>query len=163
MRLPNLERFTRIGLALVTLVTAVACGDADEGDPADGDRDPSDEPEPRPTTFEAQVERGGGLYGDHCAKCHGDAGQGTEDGPLVVGEGRLPLTPPAERQVRTTEFRTALDVFAFASENMPGDAPGTLPDEDMVDILAFALFANGVELGEPLGFDNAESVIINTD
>lgn len=172
-RLTMANGFIGLALGVLVLSTAVGCGEsADDGtndpadgsdDPDDGADDPGDEPDDRPTTFDAQVERGAGLYGEHCAECHGDAGQGTENGPLVVGEGRLPLEPPADRQVRTAEFRTALDVFVFASENMPGDAPGSLSDEDMVDILAFALFANGVELDEPLGFDNAESIVINAE
>ncbi|HSC88846.1 MAG TPA: cytochrome c [Polyangiaceae bacterium] len=123
----------------------------------------SDDTAERPATFEAQVERGGQLFGDHCAHCHGDSGQGTSLAPAVVGEGALPLYPPAERQVRTSEFRTALDVFVFADANMPGDAPGSLPDDDLIDILAFALFANGVELDEPLSADNAASVVINAE
>jgi ubiquinol-cytochrome c reductase cytochrome c subunit len=102
--------------------------------------------EERPQTFDAQVERGGGLYGKYCASCHGDAGQGTDDGPAVVGEGAL------------ADFETALDVFEFSNEKMPGDNPGSLPAADMVDILAFALSANGVKLDEPLSGENAASI-----
>ena len=152
--------------AILIASTSVACGDGgdDNGDgdgdtnnnTGDGDGDSGD-------TFQAQVARGGELYGENCAKCHGDAGQGTENAPAVVGDDALPLEPPEERQVRTTEFHTALDMFVFADEYMPGDDPGSLPDQDMVDILAFALYANGVELDEPLSAANADSVVINED
>jgi len=159
MQLLKTNGFIGLMAAILVATTSVACGDGGNGD---GDGDSGDTGDTA-DTFEAQVQRGGELYGDHCAKCHGDAGQGTDRAPAVVGEGALPLDPPAERQVRTTQFHTALDVFVFADEYMPGDDAGSLPDEDMVDILAFALFANGVELDEPLGFDNADSVVINED
>lgn len=35
---------------------------------------------------EVAAKRGGSLYADHCAACHGDDGLGTEDGPPVWGE-----------------------------------------------------------------------------
>lgn len=152
--------FMMAGLVISTPIACNSGGDDDGSGASDGTDDTGDD---SPPTFEAQVERGGGLYGDHCAECHGDAGQGTNLAPAVVGEDALPLEPPAERQVRTAEFRTALDVFVFADEYMPGEDPGSLPDEDMVDILAFALFANGIELDEPLGFDNAQSIVIHRD
>lgn len=150
--------------AILIASTSVACGDGgdDNGD-GDTNNNGDGDGDSQTDTFEAQVARGGELYGDHCAKCHGDAGQGTENAPAVVGDDALPLEPPEEREVRTTEFHTALDVFLFADEYMPGDDPGSLPDQEMVDILAFALFANGVELDEPLDFDNANSVVINED
>jgi cytochrome c len=145
--------------AILIASTSVACGDTGDGDNDSGDGDGDFQED----TFEAQVARGGELYGDHCAKCHGDAGQGTEKAPAVVGDDALPLEPPEERQVRTTEFHTAMDVFLFADEYMPGDDPGSLPDQDMVDVLAFALYANGVDLDEPLSAANADSVVINKD
>jgi mono/diheme cytochrome c family protein len=138
-------------VCLAFFAAIVACS-------SDGD-DETDAVDDR--TFEQQVADGGELYGMHCAHCHGDAGQGTDDGPQVVGAGALPLEPPEERMVREAEFRTALDVFTFASENMPGDDPGSLSDQQIVDVLAFALFANGVMLEEPLGFDNAADIVIN--
>lgn len=146
------SRHKLVLLGLVVLMCPLAgCSSSDDEPP----------PEQEMATFEQQVERGGTLYGTHCAECHGNAGQGTSEAPAVVGEGALPRTPPATRTVRTAEFETALDVFVFASENMPGDDPGSLADQEMVDILAFALFANGVVLEEPLGFENAGDIVIN--
>jgi hypothetical protein len=63
--------------------------------------------------------------------------------------------------VRTEEFRTALDVYEFASENMPGDDPGSLEASEYVVILAFALSANGVELDTPLDAEVAADLVIN--
>src|SRR6187399_2980481 len=106
-------------------------------------------------TFEQQVEEGGALFGDHCAECHGDSGQGTDDAPRLVGEGALPEVPPEERMFRTNDFNTAADVYAFANQYMPADDPDEVSDQEMVDILAFALSANGIELDEELTTSNA--------
>src|SRR5262249_41302864 len=94
-------------------------------------------PETEPESFSAQVERGQQLYGEHCAKCHGADGTGGK-GPAVVGQGAL------------AKFSNAADVYAFASTKMPGDAPGSLPSDQMIAILAFDLHANGIDLEEPL-------------
>src|SRR5690606_14961726 len=92
-----------------------------------------------------QVARGQELYGQHCASCHGADGTGAS-APAVVGPGVL------------TRFANAAEVFAFASEKMPGNAPGSLSDEDMLAILAFDLHANGVALEEPLAPANAGAI-----
>lgn len=112
-------------------------------------------------TFEEQVEVGGELYGLHCADCHGDAGEGTDDAPRLVGEGALPKAPPDEREFRTNDFNTAADVFAFVSEYMPATDPDSVSETQKVDILAFALYANGVELEAPLTLDNADDVVLH--
>lgn len=109
----------------------------------------------------AQIQNGADLFADNCARCHGAMGMGTAIGPALVGPDALPLDPPAERILRTGQFRTAADVFAFASENMPLDSPGTLPTQGYVDILAFALDANGIMLDEPLTTGNADEITIN--
>lgn len=114
-----------------------------------------------PGSFDDQVEHGAVAYAEHCAHCHGDMGQGTADGPPVVGEGALPREPPEGSTARSTEFRTALDVFEFVTMYMPGDDPGALETATYVDILAFALFANGVELDEPLDAEVAEALVLN--
>jgi len=112
-------------------------------------------------TFADQVARGGALYGANCAKCHGDAGQGTDKGPAVVGEGVLPLDPPAAARHRKVQFRTALDVFLWVKETMPADAPGSLTDAQYVEILAFDLKANGVELKTPLDAEVAKGLALH--
>jgi S-disulfanyl-L-cysteine oxidoreductase SoxD len=98
---------------------------------------------------EEQAKRGGELYGTHCASCHGNAGQGGEKAPPVVGAGVLP-EKPRPGAVRNVEFKTALDVFTWVKASMPPTAPGSLADEEYVAILAFALKANGVTLQRPL-------------
>ena len=117
---------------------------------------------PEAETFAMQVERGGALYGTHCARCHGDDGSGTSRAPRVVGlaEGALPLDPPESREVRTEQFVTVGDVAAFASVNMPADAPGSLALDEYLAILAFALHANGIDLEQPLTLELAGDLTI---
>jgi cytochrome c len=95
---------------------------------------------------EAQATQGAQLYGKHCAKCHGEAGQGTKKAPPVVGKEALPLDPPAKAKVRKSQFHTAQDVAEFVAAKMPANKPGSLTLEEYYAILAFDLKANGVDV-----------------
>ncbi len=117
-------------------------------------------PEPA-ATFTEQVNRGMALYVEHCSSCHGADGKGTDQAPAVVGPTALPLDPPAGAQVRNVQFRTAFDVFQWVRVNMPGDAAGSLEDQEYVEVLAFDLKANGVELESPLDGENAKTVVLH--
>ncbi|MEQ8280268.1 MAG: cytochrome c [Deltaproteobacteria bacterium] len=114
------------------------------------------------TTTDAptMIQRGAALYGEECAHCHGDGGQGTDRGPRVVGEGALPYAPRADSQ-RDINFRTALDVFTWVKRTMPGEDPGSLTDEEYLAIMAFALDANGVKLSAPLDAATAEAIVLH--
>ena len=94
---------------------------------------------------EDQAAAGGKLFAKHCAKCHGDAGQGKK-GPPVVGKDALPLDPPATAKLRKTQFHTAQDVAAFVAANMPPKKGGSLTVDEYYAILAFDLKANGVDV-----------------
>jgi cytochrome c len=111
-------------------------------------------------TATAQIDRGKQLYVEHCAKCHGDGGQGTAQGPAVVGKAAFPqhARPGAKRDV---EFHTAADVFAWASKNMPEDAPGSLAADDLLAIFAFDLTANGVALSKLLDGAAAQAIVLH--
>lgn len=119
---------------------------------------------PEADTFAMQVDRGTVLYGTHCASCHGADGSGTS-APRLVGlaDGALPLDPPPTREVRTEQFVTVGDVAAFASVNMPADAPGSLALDEYLAILAFALHANGIDLEQPLTLELANDITIPRD
>lgn len=93
-----------------------------------------------------QVAEGGKLFGKFCAKCHGDAGQGTKKGPAVVGAAALTLDPPKGAKVRKDQFHTAQDVAAFVATKMPANKPASLTVDQYYDILAFDLKANGVDV-----------------
>jgi cytochrome c len=118
--------------------------------------------EPSKATGAAQAENGAKLYAKHCAKCHGDNGEGTKKAPAVVGKSALPLDPPAGAKKRTTKFRTAMDVAEFVVKNMPGDKPGSLKPEEYFDILAFDLEANGVDVSnKSINADTAKQIVLH--
>ncbi len=114
-----------------------------------------------PAAAAAQIARGQKAYAANCAKCHGDAGQGTKKAPAVVGKTALPLDPPAGAKVRKTQFHTAKDVADFVVKNMPGDHPGTLAAADYWAILAFDLKANGVDLKQELDEKTAAAITLH--
>jgi cytochrome c len=114
-----------------------------------------------PRTFSEQVTRGQSLYGQHCAECHGAAGQG-DKGPRLVGlkEGALPLDPPADRKYRKTRFVTVADVADFAVHNMPPKNGGSLTADEYWAIVAFDLHANGIDLDKKLTSEIAQTLTI---
>jgi len=144
----------------LSLCAALLAGCDGAPEELDGGTPPGDAATPNP--FEAQVARGGALFGANCARCHGADGSGTAIAPRLVGlaEGALPLDPPASRMVRTAQFVTVGDVAAFASVNMPADAPGSLTTDEYYAILAFDLSANGIDLETELTAEIAAGLTI---
>lgn len=150
MNMQKLDAVVLLGsLALVT-----ACGATDAK---------SANSEPAPTTFSEQVTKGADEYGEHCAKCHGASGEGTAQGPAVVGPTALPLDPPSGAKARTSKFITVADVASFVVKNMPGDTPGSLSTDEYYSILAFDLHANGIDLDKKLDGTVAASLTIPRD
>ena len=147
-------------LAALALAALAACNsnDRDEDDWRDA-RSMGDDA----AAASDQVAAGGQAFAQHCARCHGDAGQGTDEAPPVVGAGALPREPRPWQTIRTRPFETALDVALFATENMPPkpEARAKVEEDDYWAILAFALHANGIELEEPLGPTNARSIVLH--
>lgn len=102
-----------------------------------------------PQNFAAQVALGQKLYGEKCASCHGDSGEGKK-APAVVGisKGALPLDPPPTAKYRKQQFKTVADVADFVVKTMPPDSPGSLSADEYYAVLAFDLKANGIDLGD---------------
>lgn len=123
---------------------------------------PAPAPAQPPRTAAEQIARGGERFTANCAKCHGAAGEGSEDAPPLVGKGALPLDPRPD-QKRAVKFHTALDVAKFATANMPPKASdrAKLAPDDYWAILAFDLNANGVALKEPVGPGNAGAIVLH--
>jgi cytochrome c len=109
-----------------------------------------------------QIAAGKTVFAENCARCHGDAGQGSTKAPPLVGKTALPLDP-RPGQKRTAQFRTAMDVASFATKNMPPDESdrAELSTSEYWQVLAFALSANGVKLERPLGPDNAAAIVLH--
>lgn len=147
-------QYLDVALLFGSLALVTACG----GSPTDAKS--GDDTTKPPTTFSEQVTRGGEVFGAHCAKCHGNGGEGTAQAPAVVGPSALPLDPPASAKVRKSQFVTVADVANFVTKNMPGDAPGSLSEDDYFAVLAFDLHANGIDLDKKLDASVAASLTI---
>jgi cytochrome c len=78
-----------------------------------------------------QVDRGELAYAQHCAFCHGPNG---DDGfaPPLTGLGSL------------SSFGTVRQFYDFVRTAMPQTAPGSLPMQTYLDIVAFELAQRGV-------------------
>lgn len=113
-----------------------------------------------PQTADAQIAQGKDLYVAKCARCHGDAGQGTAKAPAVVGKDAFPLDPRPGAK-RDVQFHTAADVFAWTTKHMPGDAPASLSTEQYLAIFAFDLTANGIKLDQPLDAAKAQATVLH--
>jgi len=80
-----------------------------------------------------QAADGKQRYEQRCAACHGEELQGFELAPSLKG-----------RYFDQRWGGKGLDLLASGVRRMPPTGPGSLPDKDYVDILAFLLSQNGV-------------------
>ena len=88
---------------------------------------------------EDQAGRGGVLYGQKCASCHGDHLQG-----------KRPQTPPLTGSGFKGNWNgeTMDDLFEKIQTAMPADKPGTLSRQQNAEALAFILKANEFPAGQ---------------
>jgi hypothetical protein len=116
-------------------------------------------------------QRGATLFNQQCAGCHGERGESRTGAPRVLGEGALPEYPRArntnadpatgdpeslrlQAQSRPQgapwrdPFRTAKDLHAYVSKNMPPseEKRAALTADDYWAIVNFMLLAHGVEV-----------------
>jgi mono/diheme cytochrome c family protein len=82
---------------------------------------------------EAQVAAGGGVFAEHCARCHGAQLQGN---PPLVG-GAFP-----------TRYANVWELYQYVRQTMPQDAPGSLDDRSYLESVAYVLHANGYPVGD---------------
>jgi cytochrome c oxidase subunit 2 len=70
------------------------------------------------------------LFSTSCSKCHGTTGQGGV-GPTIIGQGNS-----------LSKYNTAQGLLSFISTAMPLDAPGSLTQQQYIDLLSFILVQN---------------------
>jgi mono/diheme cytochrome c family protein len=120
---------------------------------------------PPTVAFPNQADEGAQLYWLHCQPCHGDRAQGLTDewraqyppedrncwdsgchGQRPYENGfKLPTAVPALVGPGTlTRYPTAAELYAFVSNAMPYQAPGSLRAEEYWAITAFLLRAHGL-------------------
>jgi mono/diheme cytochrome c family protein len=86
-----------------------------------------------------QADRGGTLYGQSCASCHGERLQG-----------KHPTTPALAGDTFKGNWngQTVDDLFEKIQTSMPADNPGHLSRQQNADILAFLLKSNQFPAGK---------------
>jgi S-disulfanyl-L-cysteine oxidoreductase SoxD len=90
-----------------------------------------------------QAKRGRAGYDQKCASCH----DGGTMGPELWGDAFL----------TAWENKTAGTFFKRIKDTMPEDAPGSLADPEVLDIIAYVIQTNGFPAGEkPL--DSADAL-----
>jgi PQQ-dependent dehydrogenase (methanol/ethanol family) len=94
--------------------------------------------QPTPLSYTTeQADKGFGLYGEHCASCHG---KNLDDGAYAP-----PLKGVDFRQ--KWGVRSAEPLFTYTSTKMPPSRPGTLGDPVYAQLLAYILQENGAPAG----------------
>jgi cytochrome c len=83
------------------------------------------------------------VYERRCQKCHGNEGQGGEEGPaLVGGKGSIATAKPVKTVGSYWPYSTTL--FDYTRRAMPFNRPGTLTDDQLYAVTARVLFLNGM-------------------
>jgi mono/diheme cytochrome c family protein len=96
-----------------------------------------------------QLARGEQVWNNVCSSCHGPDSTNL-DAPLFTQPGGL------------ANYANAAEAVQYAIENMPNDNPGSLPQQDYYDAMAFILKLQGISGGAtPLSPDNAASIPIH--
>lgn len=84
-----------------------------------------------------QAEEGQTTYNSFCATCHGPDLEGAQ-GPALKGEKFL------------SKWETGKELYDYSANKMPPINPGTVPEEDMVKIMAFLFSENDLPSGDAL-------------
>ncbi len=86
--------------------------------------------------------QGKAVYEARCAACHALNGEGVSGNTVIVG---------GDMNSEGTPLRTvgsywpyASTVFDFVRRAMPADAPKSLSDEEVYQVVAYVLFLNGI-------------------
>ena len=93
---------------------------------------------------EAQAERGRTAYPGACALCHGRRLNGAPDDPDMAATPALARA----RFLRTWDGKSLATLFEYTRATMPQDNPGSLTDEEYVDLIAYMLSVGGMPTGE---------------
>jgi alcohol dehydrogenase (cytochrome c) len=86
----------------------------------------------------AQARSGAAVYSAQCSQCHGVNLQGGA-GPALVG-------PVFQQYVGKSG--TAATLYDFISKQMPADKPGSLTQQQYLDVTAYVLSRNGYPAGD---------------
>ncbi len=134
MRTPHLP--TRlVAVALVIAISACAS------------RTPAAAPTAAGPTAGQLADQGKLVFARHCAKCHGDQGQGVT-APANIG-------PNAQLE----KYKTAKGLYDYVSTLMPNDAPGSLSPQEYLQVVSYLLVENNfVKPDTPINPNTLDSI-----
>jgi mono/diheme cytochrome c family protein len=92
----------------------------------------------------AQAQRGGALYEGPCGWCHGRRLNGAPDDPDMRSTPALARAP----FLRRWEGRSLATLYEYIRATMPENSPGSLSEQEYVDLIAYMLEVSGAEAGE---------------
>jgi S-disulfanyl-L-cysteine oxidoreductase SoxD len=85
-----------------------------------------------------QADRGRRVYVRDCAQCHGATLTGAEGGAELVGEAFL----------GRWEKKSVGDLFELIRKTMPDESPGSLSEQQYLDVTAYVLKENALPAGK---------------
>lgn len=88
------------------------------------------------------VALGSTLYAEHCASCHGSAGQGARAVELV-GDRSLLATEYPDKGIGVY-WPNAPTLFEYIHRSMPPENPASFSAEELYSLVAHLLFLNGI-------------------
>ena len=93
---------------------------------------------------ETQAKRGQAVYSGACGVCHGRRLNGAPDDPDMRS------TPPLARAkfLRDWEGRSLATLFEYTRATMPEGNPGSLTDEEYVDVISYMLSVSRMPVGD---------------
>jgi mono/diheme cytochrome c family protein len=86
---------------------------------------------------QAQADRGGAVYSQNCANCHGSGLEGADMSPALAGAAFM----------ASWNDLTLGDLSERIRISMPADRPGTLSRQEQADVIAFILRSNRFPAG----------------
>jgi cytochrome c len=89
------------------------------------------------------VAEGEKIYGEQCASCHGDFGEGNGRFPELAG-GQGTLKDPDPKKTVGSYWPYAPTVFDYVKRAMPFPAPQSLSDDEVYAVVAYILNMNDI-------------------
>ena len=83
------------------------------------------------------------VYGQHCAACHGDKGQGNDDFPPLAG-GVGSLSSGTALLTVGSYWPYATTLWDYTRRAMPYPRPGSLTSQEVYAVTAYVLYLNGI-------------------
>ena len=86
----------------------------------------------------AQFDRGARTYGTHCASCHGAQLEGGDHAPSLKDDGFW----------QNWNGQPARALYSRIVSSMPPDDPASIPEKDVIDIVAYLMASSGASPGD---------------